>query len=68
MNKDETIAYVKEKLEDPEFWDYSVLAGMLRNIVPEEDTILRNLAYLLDHGEYGCSKGDVRGLLKFLEE
>lgn len=67
MNKEETIAYVKERLEDPAWYDYSILAGMLRNIVDPTDEPLRKLAYLLDHGEYGCSKGDVRGLVELIE-
>ena len=69
MNKDASIAYVKNKLyHDPEFYDYSLLAFVLRAHVDSEDTNLARLVNLLSSGEYGCSKSDVEGLVELMEK
>ena len=68
MNKDAAIAYVKNKLNnDPEFYDYSILAFVLQDHVDPNDTHLKTLAWELSSGEYGCSKSDVEGLLELIE-
>lgn len=42
------------------------VAGILRDYCPED---LDNLAYLLNHETYGyTSKGDVYGLIEYIEE
>lgn len=67
MNKQETIQYVKDKLDDPAWYDYSLLAHMLRDHVNEEDEPLRILAHLLGSGREYCAKGDVRFIVDGLE-
>lgn len=67
MNKQETIQYVKDKLADPAFYDYGLLAYMLRDMVVQEDENLRMLIYLLgDPNEY-CAKGEVQYIIDRLE-
>lgn len=68
MNKQETIQYVKDKLADPSFYQYDLLAHMLRDHVNEEDESLRTLAFLLGSGHEYCAKGDVQFIVDSLEE
>ena len=67
MDKEETIQYVKDKLADPAFYDYGLLAGMLRDAVPQEDETLRILTYLLGSRNEYCAKGDVQFVIDSLE-
>lgn len=68
MNKDAAIAYVKNKLNhDPEFYDYSLLAFVLRDHVDPNDKDLKTLAWELSSGQYGCSKSEVEDLLELIE-
>ena len=68
MNKSETIAYVKDKLNDSAWYDYSLLAHMLRDFVDPNDKDLKTLAWELGSGQYGCTKGDVRNLVEIMEK
>jgi len=47
--------------------DPQTAAGILRAYDEIEDAGLGDLAYLLEHGEYGCHKNDVIGLIELLE-
>lgn len=67
MNKQETIQYVKDKLADPTWYDYSLLAHMLRDFVDPNDTSLTNLAWSLGFGREICTKGDVQFIVDGLE-
>jgi len=68
MNKSEVIADVEMKLDDPTWFDYSLLAGMLYDHVDPTDEPLRKLASLLSSGQYGCSRSDVKGLIELMKE
>ena len=47
--------------------DYSLAISPIYGLAELEDAELGNLAYLLWHGEYGCARGDVKGLLDLFE-
>ena len=66
MTKEEALQYAKEKLADPTFHDYELIAYILRDNI-SEDTPYWTLAYLLATGEYGCSRNDVIGLVELME-
>lgn len=68
MNKSETIAYVKNKLADPMYYEYALLVNILIDHVSLEDTALREFAGLLGTETYGCAKNDVVGLIDLMEE
>jgi hypothetical protein len=68
VNRQEAIQYVKDKLDnDPEFYDYSVLASILQPHVEPCNESLQILAELLSSGTYGCSRNDVQGLVDLME-
>jgi hypothetical protein len=66
MNRQDAIELARRQLKDPMRWDYAIIAYRLCDFI-EEDTDLWNLARLLGVGEYGCSKGDVEGLIELME-
>lgn len=67
MTREEVIADIKKKLEDPNFYEYGLLAYMLRDFIAQENENLRMLIYLLgDPNEY-CSKADVQYVIERLE-
>ncbi len=68
MNKSETIAYVKNKLADPMYYEYALLVNILIDHVDLEDTELREFAALLGTETYGCVKNDVVGLVDLMEK
>jgi len=59
------IAKSKTKLANTS--DYSLAISPIYGLAELEDAGLGNLAYLLWHGEYGCARGDVEGLLDLFE-
>lgn len=67
MNKQETIQYVKDKLADPAFYEYGLLAYMLREMVVEENANLRMLVYLLGDPREYCAKGEIQYVIERLE-
>ena len=67
MGKKETIQYVKDRLADPAFYEYGLLAYMLRDIVPETEAPLRTLTLLLGSPWEYCAKDDVQFVIDSLE-
>lgn len=68
MDYAETVAYVKEKLDSSETHDYSLLAFMLKDFDEVETANQQEFARLLAYDDYGCSEGDVRALLEYIEK
>ena len=67
MNKQETLQYIKDKLADPAFYNYGLLAHMLREIVISENENLRILVYLLGDPNESCAKSDMQYVIERLE-
>lgn len=48
--------------------DYSLTISPVYGLPELEEAQLGNLSYLLWHGDFGCSRGDVRGFLDLFEQ
>ena len=59
---------MRKKLADPEYYDYALLAYMLRDFPEVTEVGLSEFANILAYEQYGCSKSDVQGLLSYLDK
>ena len=68
MNREETIKYVKEKLEDPAILDYAELSEMLINCADGIGEQLSIIGLLKNSVDKPFNEDDAKGLLAILEE